>query len=330
MFAALGEALVDLIEHSDGRYEPCLGGSVCNFTRAVARQGPPIRYLNPLSTDTFGERFVQGLRDDGVALEPLWRSHLPTSLAVVSLGARGVPQYVFHREAVADRDGSLDELLQRLPEAVQALHVGGLALMPPDEQRALAVIAATRARGGLVSVDANLRMVVAGSDPLRQMAYRQAVQRALAQADVVKLSDEDVAALGWHLDANDDSSLRAVAHRLLDGWQPEGHRASLVALTLGGEGAALVTAQHLVRLPVRAGIRVVDTVGAGDCFQAGLLAWLHHAGQLRATALQALGPRELTDALQHAMAAAALNVQRQGCQPPSWLETRAFVDQPVR
>lgn len=334
MFAALGEALVDLIEHPDGRYEPCLGGSVCNFTRAVARQGLPIRYLNPLSTDTFGERFVAGLRADGVAIDPPWRSHLPTSLAVVSLGAGGVPQYVFHREAVADRDGSVDELLQRLPTELHALHVGGLALMPPDEQRALAVIEATRARGGLVSVDANLRMVVAGSDPVRQMAYRQAVQRVLAQADVVKLSDEDVQALGWHLDLDDDASLRAVARRLLDGLGGvdgrQGHRASLVALTLGGQGAALVNAGAFVRLPVRAGLAVVDTVGAGDCFQAGLLSWLHHAGQLKAMALQALGARELHDALQHAMAAAALNVQRQGCQPPSWLETRAFADQPVR
>jgi fructokinase len=326
MFASLGEALVDLIEHPDGRYEPCLGGSVCNFTRAVARQGQAIRYLNPLSSDTFGQRFERCLRDDGVAIDPPWTSDRPTSLAVVSLGAAGVPQYGFHREAVADRDGSVEELVARLPERVSLLHVGGLALMPPDDVRALAVIQAARARGALISVDANLRPVVVGRNEVAQMAYRQAVSRTLAEADVVKLSDEDIAALGWFMKADDDATLLAVARRLLDGLGG-GRRATLVAITLGGQGAALVHAQGLVRRPVASEVPVVDTVGAGDCFQAGLLTWLHQAGRLTPWGLSQLTRPALDDALGHAMASAALNVQRQGCQPPSWQETRAWVAQ---
>jgi fructokinase len=321
MFASLGEALVDLIEHPDGRYEPCLGGSVCNFTRAVALQGQPIRYLNPLSGDTFGQRFEQCLRQDGVAIDPPWRSDRPTSLAVVSLGAGGVPQYVFHRESVADRDGDAAALIARLPEDLRVLHVGGLALIPPDHDKVLAVIEAARARGALISVDANLRPVVVGQDEARQQAYREAVATVLAQADVIKLSDEDIVAMGWSTGHDDDEALQAVARKLLDGRG----RAGLLALTLGAEGAMLVNRDGAVRRAVPSGVQVVDTVGAGDCFQAGLLAWLMESGSLQAAALPGLKPAAMDEALQHAMAAAALNVQRQGCQPPTWQETRAWL-----
>jgi fructokinase len=321
MFASLGEALVDLIEHADGRYEPCLGGSVCNFTRAVARQGQAIRYLNPLSTDTFGQRFEQRLRDDGVAIDPPWRSDCPTSLAVVSLGAGGVPQYVFHRESVADRDGTAAELIARLPEGVSVLHVGGLALIPPDDDKVVAVVQAARERGALISVDANLRPVVVGRDAARQQAYREAVARVMALADVIKLSDEDITAMSWSAPADDDAALQAVARRLIDGG------ASLVALTLGAQGAMLVNASGAIRRAVPPGVSVVDTVGAGDCFQAGLLSWFKKAGRLQPAQLTEQPVADLDAALQHAMAAAAINVQRQGCQPPSWLETRAWVEQ---
>ncbi len=332
MFASLGEALVDLIEHADGRYEPCLGGSVCNFTRAVARQGQAIRYLNALSTDTFGQRFAQRLRDDGVAIDPPWWSDCPTSLAVVSLGAGGVPQYVFHRERVADRDGSVEQLIHRLPENLTVLHTGGLALTPPDADKAIAVMRAARERGALVSADANLRLVVAGRDEGVRTVYREGVRRALAEADVIKLSDEDIVAMGWPAAAHDDEALQAQARALLapspDPALPA--RAGLIAITLGAQGAMVVNAQGAVRRRVPDGVTVVDTVGAGDCFHAGLLSWLKTSGRLTAQHLPGLSVQDMDAALKHAMASAAINVQRQGCQPPSWLEVRAWVEQARR
>jgi len=297
--------------HSDGRFEPCLGGAVCNFTRAAALQGQRIRYLNPLSTDTFGQRFAARLHKDGVEADAAWVSSQPTSLAVVSLGEGGVPHYVFHRQAVADRDCTAAQLIERLPADLSVLHTGGLALMAQDWPKARAVLLAARSRGAIVSVDANLRPVVVGSNANDMAAYLDAVRQAMGMADVLKLSDEDIAALGWS-----DLSLPEVAHKVLQG------PTRLVALTLGAQGAMLVNAQGSVQLPVPK-VPVVDTVGAGDCFQAGLLAYLSRQEWLHGDRLDALDEAELGQALRHAMAAAAINVQRQGCQPPTWNETRA-------
>jgi fructokinase len=315
MFATVGEALVDLIEHADGRYEPCLGGSVCNFTRALSLQGQAVRYLNPLSSDTFGDRFEKCLQADGVDLALAARSACPTSLAVISMGPGGIPSYTFHRQHVADRDVSADELVARLPTNLQGIHTGGLALVPDDWAKTQAVLKAARQRGAVVSVDANLRPKVVGDQAADAHAYLQSVQEAMHMAHIVKLSDEDIEALAWL-----DKGLNAVVDLLLG--NPTTH---LVAITLGANGAILANRQGRVQLPVPHVAHIEDTVGAGDCFQAGLLAWLTRHQKLSVDTLSSLSKPDLDAALRHAMAAAAINVQRKGCQPPSWDETRAWM-----
>ncbi len=317
MFVTTGEALVDRIVHADGRREDCLGGSVCNFARAVALQGWPVRYLNVLSADTHGDRFATQFQKDGVEPGASVRSACPTSLAVVTLGASGGASYVFHRVGVADRaDGAVD-LIGRLPDWVELIHTGGLALMPADAPKVCDVLVAARERGAVVSVDANLRPVVVGPDVEQQIAYRAAVLTVLGEADVLKLSDEDAVALGWSAD-----DLGKLSAQLFERWP----RLQLVAFTLGAAGAVLVNRSNQVRRPVPVGVRVVDTVGAGDCFQAALLVCLARAGRLTPSVLAQLSLEDLSAALGHAMAAATLNVQRQGCQPPTWEETCAAAE----
>ena len=101
--ATAGEALIDLIAQTDGRYKPCLGGAVFNLTRAVARQGVGVVYLNPLSHDRFGRMLASALMEDGVALARPAPVAESTSLAVVGLDETGHPDYAFYRQGVADR-----------------------------------------------------------------------------------------------------------------------------------------------------------------------------------------------------------------------------------
>lgn len=307
MIATFGEALVDMIEQPDGSYKACLGGSVCNFTLGLARQGVAATYLNPLSSDRFGEQFASLLARNDVRLASS-RSTCPTSLAVVGLDRQGVPTYAFYRDGVADRDLDAAQAAARFPERMEVLHTGGLAMVPEDIDKTLLVMAEAAARGALLSLDVNLRPVAVAD----QERYAGGVLKAMRQAHIIKMSDEDLAALGL-------ARLRPteVADTFF-------HQSSteLIALTLGARGAVLLSRTHCVALSAPPDLKVVDTVGAGDCFHAGLVAYLRRAGALSsAQDLRNLDQRTIESALRHAIAAASINVTRAGCQPPTWQET---------
>lgn len=314
-FVAAGEALIDLIEQPDGRYEACLGGSVFNFCIALARLRVPTAYANPLSHDPFGRRFAARLEADGVGmLSPQPRAE-PTSLAVVSLDELGKPSYSFHRAEVADRCLDAPALLPMMSNAL-GLHIGGLALVPEDVARYLQLARAVAAAGGVVSVDANLRPAVVPD----LAAYASGVLQALGEAHLVKVSDEDLLHLGWVDDIDDAGSLARAARSLLE----RSPTMQAVALTRGAHGAELLTRQLHLRAKPPLGLKVRDTVGAGDCFMAGLVAGLHAEGALRADALHRAGRTALEPALRLAMAGASIDVTRVGCDPAHWDEADAL------
>lgn len=309
MVVTYGEALVDLIEQDNGRFAAVLGGSVCNFTLAVARQAMAVTYLNPLSSDSFGQRFAQHLECSGVLLASRNRSAKPTSLAVVTLDAHKTPTYAFHRAEVADRDISAADACAALPIGTVLFHTGGLALVPDDIAATLQIIRHAARQGALVSVDANMRPLVCPDLPL----YAAGVLLALAEADLIKVSEEDLVYLGF-----DGVDPVAGARTLF-----AAPSVKLIALTLGERGGILLSRTGCVRLGIPAGVQVIDTVGAGDCFLAGLVASLQRAGTLSGDALSSLDTATLEQALQCAIASASLNVMREGCNPP----TRGEVDQ---
>jgi fructokinase len=314
--ATAGEALIDFIAHADGRFEPCLGGAVYNLTRAIARQGVATLYLNPLSRDRFGRRLAQGLVDDGVHLAVAEAVVDVTSLAVVNVNAQGHPDYAFYREGVADRATSADALTRACAplDNLSLVCTGALALSPDDAEVYLPWLSAQRQAGRTVVIDANLRPSVMPD----LAAYRRHVLTALDYADVIKASDEDLACLSLP-----GGEALAQAQHLL-----QGTRASVMALTLGGAGAVLLTRHGQVFAACeREPVAVVDTVGAGDCFLAGLVvAMLAHklpadwgAGQVS----DAVARQLLTSAI----ASASLCVMRRGCVPPTHAEVLARLAQ---
>jgi len=304
--ATAGEALIDLIAAADGRFEPCLGGAVYNLTRALARQGVETLYLNPLSKDLFGRQLAAGLLQDGVQLAQPAAVPQVTSLAVVNVDANGQPDYAFYREGVADRAISAQTLTQACSqrENLTMVCTGALALSPDDGETYLPWLAAQRQAGRTVVIDANLRPSMMPNLDL----YRRHVLTALQYADVIKASDEDLHCL--HLPG---ANALAQARYLL-----QYSRASVMALTLGSAGAALLTRdgerfQAREALPVV----VIDTVGAGDCFLAGLVVAMLSNGlapDWGGVPVSAVMAREL---LGSAIASASLCVMQRGCVPPT-------------
>lgn len=315
--AFAGEALIDLIRREDGAYAPCLGGSVYNQARALARQGLRSHYLNPLSADAFGRALAAQLAADGVqAADPQPRL-APTALAVVDPGTGGgPPRYAFYREGVADRDTRAEALIAacaRLP-GLALVACGGLALDPRDAGLYLPWLDAQRAAGRQVALDVNMRPQVMPDLP----AYRAQALAALARADLAKVSDEDLQHLGLPGDTPQAQAAALFA---------QAPTLRLLALTLGPEGACLLDRGGLIaRWREPRALQVADTVGAGDCFFAGLIAQALRLGLIGPAGLRLPQAEEGLALLRHAVAAASLCVQQRGCVPPDWDATCAWRD----
>lgn len=304
--ATAGEALIDLIAGADGRLEPCLGGAVYNLTRALARQGVPTLYLNPLSRDRFGRQLAAALQHDGVQLAQPAPVPQVTSLAVVAVDDHGHPDYAFYREGVADRAINAAALTQacRQADELSLVCTGALALSPDDADTYLPWLAAQRQAGRTVVVDANLRPSVMPNLEL----YRRHVITALQYADVIKVSDEDLACLNLP-----GADALAQARHLL-----QASRASVLALTLGSAGARLLTRHgQLFQARESQALAVVDTVGAGDCFLAGMVAALLQHGLPASWGSEPVPEQVARDLLCQAIASASYCVTQRGCVPPS-------------
>ena len=297
----LGEALMDCVAQADGDLRPLIGGSPFNLARAVALRGgdgASVGYINRLSVDPFGDQLRAQFARDGVS--PLMSpSRWPTSLAVVQI-KEGQPSYGFYREAVADRDYTADEVLALMQQAAPGvLHTGSLALVPPENEKVIAILQGAKAMGWTISVDVNLRPQMAPD----LSEYIRAVKKVTALADWLKASDEDLQLLGFA------SPTRSDAPRIAQPFTAQG--VSRVALTFGAGGAWLSVDGQIAEQDVPQ-VDVVDTVGAGDTFWGNCLAdWV----------LQPRGAAQrIATTLSQAMKAAAINCTRSGCQPPQFDE----------
>lgn len=306
MITVAGEALIDLVDEGEGRYQAHPGGGPANVAVALARLGVPSSLLARVSSDALGRRVEAHLAGNGVSLRDITRAAELTTLAMASLDDGGRASYSFYVNGTADWQWAPGELPAQLPPDVLALHTGSLALTVQPGAAALeALLATEHARGQVtVSIDPNIRPLLAGS----RDAEVTRVERQFRLAGLVKASEEDVAWLYPGV------GYEEVARR----WQRLGPR--LVAITLGERGAYLLGPDGSAVLRPARITTIVDTVGAGDAFCAGLLDALGRRGLLGAAGAAALA--QLTSADLAALAdwaglIAGLTCQRAGADPPT-------------
>ena len=300
MILCAGEALIDMLprrsEDGEEAFAPYPGGAVLNTAVALGRLGAPAGFLSGLSTDLFGAMLEEALAASGVDAALCVRSARPTTLAFVRL-TDGHADYAFYDEGTALRTLEPADLPE-LPKAVTALFVGGISLVFEPCAAAFEALAAREAGSRAIVLDPNVRPGFIADE----RAYRARIERLMALADVVKVSDED---MRWLLGPGETAELaRAVLER----------GPSLVCVTAGPDGATAHTRTGAVAVPATRA-EVVDTVGAGDTFDAGLMASLEAAGVLR-PGLPGLTEAILRDALSHGARAASVTVSRAGADPP--------------
>ncbi|SLN68743.1 2-dehydro-3-deoxygluconokinase [Roseivivax jejudonensis] len=295
MILCCGESLIDMLPRETMAGEPAFapysGGAVFNTAIALGRLGAPSGYFGGLSTDLFGRMLEAALTQSRVDARTAARSDRPTTLAFVTL-TDGQAQYAFYDEATAGR--MLTEAdLPVLEDTVQALFFGGISLVAEPAADAYAALAAREDGRRLVMVDPNVRPGFVRDEA----RYRARLSAMLRAADVVKVSDEDLSWLGTDADT-----------LIEDG-------TALVLVTRGAEGVDAITAQGSARVPAMQ-VSVVDTVGAGDTFNAGLLVGLWRGDLLRRDALRAAPLDALLPAVTLGVRAAAVTVSRAGANPP--------------
>ena len=292
-----GEALYDLVLQGtadDLHGHP--GGGPFNTARTIGRLEQPVAYLGRLSTDRFGERLESLLVEDRVDLGCLVRTDDPTTLALAEVDHDGVARYRFYERGTSAVGLTPEVALDALPPQVDMLHVGTLGLALEPVASALEAVVEHVAPSALIAVDPNCRPWVVDD----QDAYRARLQRVLAHSHVLKVSEEDLDFL--EPDRTPVEGVRALLE----------HGPSVGLLTRGPNGALVITRTAEVAVPAPRA-KVVDTIGAGDAFGGGFLAWWSERGLGR----EELGQIDLVvEATAFACLVAARTCSRPGASPP--------------
>lgn len=301
MILCCGEALIDMLPRKTGAGEPAFapyaGGAVFNTAIALGRLGAPAEFFSGLSTDLFGQQLTRVLAESKAGTRYAHFSPRPTTMAFVEL-KNGHASYLFYDEGTAGRMLAPQDL-PILADDVEALLFGAISLIPEPCGSTYEALMAREHGRRVTMLDPNIRP---GFIPDRAR-HAERIRRMVGMADIVKLSDED---LDWF---EEEGSREEIVSR----WLARGPK--LIVVTCGGDGAVGYTRDH--RVSVRPDkVEVVDTVGAGDTFNAGILASLHEQKLLSKAALAGLSEDAVRAALSLGAKAAAVTVSRAGANPP--------------
>ena len=304
MIVVSGEALLDVFSAGGTptglALDARIGGSPLNVAVGLARLAQPVAFFGAIGHGFLGDRLMQALHDEQVDTRCTVRLDAPTTLGFVGLDAQGVASYAFYGAGAADRQLPLSALsaLDALPPTAAYAFGSYTLVVEPVATTLRALVERVHAHSA-VAYDINVRLNV---EPDLQR-WHDALHWMLPRTTLLKLSDEDLALL----------FPRQSIDTLVPRWLAAG--VALVVLTRGGDGASAYTAAGRVDVaPVP--VQVVDTVGAGDTFQAALLTALNERGCLSRSAMATLDGATLEAVLGFAARAAALTCSRRGADLP--------------
>ena len=311
MFLICGEALYDLFTStesnaSDFHIDARIGGSPFNVAIGLSRLGSDVALFTGISNDPLGRRLERTLESEGVDTSFLVKKQNPTSLALVTLNDKGVPHYSFYGHEAAERSVFQSDL-PSLPQSVTAIHFGSYSLVVEPSGSSMLRLARRYCDEKLIAYDPNLRLNI--EPDLSRWHCR--VEAFAKIADLIKVSDEDLELLFPRNQIN--SAIRR--------WGSYGVK--LIVVTKGSGRIQVSFRGQMFEVSAQK-VKVVDTVGAGDSFQAGLLYGLQQLGKATKTALADLSLDECRQIIDLAINAAAITCTRQGADLPRRSELPRF------
>jgi fructokinase len=300
--AVAGEALIDLASTGPLAFQGHEGGGPLNTAVACVRLGHPSGYITQLSTDLFGDQLLRYMHGNGLDTRFVLRSDAPSTLAFVERTPQ-TNRYAFYTRGSADGTWA-PAALPELPDTCRVLHFGSISLLQEPAAGRIADLVAANASSRLIVFDPNVRPSLIAD----LAAYRQRFTQWLAHTHLLKLSDEDAELLAPGVPL-DEAAAR---------WLNAGPRA--VVVTRGPHGAVLYRRERAPLTVAAPRVVVVDTIGAGDTFTAGLSSALLDAGRAVSAELDALPDASWQQVMRFAATAAALNCTREGADPPTLAE----------
>lgn len=304
MILCNGEAIVDMVPRQSPEGEACFapfaGGAIFNTAIALGRLGSETAYFGGISNDFFGEILIDGLQQSHVDTTYTVRSDRPSTLAFVQL-ENGHAKYTFNDENTAGRMLATEDI-PIFESDITTLFFGGISLVVEPCAQVFEALLQREHLSKVVMLDPNIRPSFIRDED----GYRDRIERLISMCDIVKLSDED---LTWLVGEGDFTT---AANKLLS----KGPK--LVFVTEGATGAHGFTRNSAAFVPSKK-VTVVDTIGAGDTFNAGILNALDKNDLLSKKALLKISEGDIIDALENGAAAASITVSRAGANPP-WAE----------
>ena len=305
MIICAGESLIDMVSfRGEAEYTPHVGGSNFNSSIALGRLGADTYYFGAVSNDSYGELIESKLRHSKVKEEFVIKTNRPTTLAYADV-IDGIAEYTFVDEHSAGRlldSSSLKPFLDGVKKA-KALLVGGISLQAEPCGSSWQSFIEEVAGHLPIYFDANVRPDFIEN----KQAYLARFIELTHKVDILKISDEDYRYLFGAQDINEVSK----------SWLDNGIK--LVILTLGSEGSKVINGNGNKVFAESLKVDVVDTIAAGDTFNAGFLLNLDEQDLLDRDSLKTINNDQLTQALSFANKVASITVTRKGANPP-WHE----------
>ena len=306
-----GEALIDMVpvlsDSGQTSFTPLVGGAIFNTAIGLGRLGAEVGMVSGISNDLFGEQLHDALVRSQVNTSYLVRSDLPTTLAFVSFN-EGHANYTFYDENSAGRSVNIKHIPNLKASSVarqslSALYVGGISLINEPAASSYCDLVKQYADDTVIILDPNIRENFISD----VHSYRQRLQGIIEVADIIKVSDED---LDWLVGSHADEERQVGLLR--------GNNTTMVVVTKGADGATAYLSSGEKVHQEAPNVCVVDTVGAGDTFNAGFMAKIVEQNLMSKRALARISLTELLASLTYAVKVAAINVARQGANPP-WI-----------
>ena len=320
LVTCMGESLIDFVPlassgqskstaHAVGTdFRMHSGGSILNVAVGLARLGHHVAFAGKIAEDYFGHHLIQTLKTENIDTRFVSTSRAQTALAFVAM-EEGEPVYSFYGDGTADTLLTDADIPESLYQETGILHVGSISLLRGTTP-ATVLETFQRLKGkALLSLDPNIRTSMIHDEA----GYRTLLNHLISLTDILKLSYVDLA---WLLPG---ASIEQALLRL------SGLGPALVIITHGENGVLARSGSsqmlHVSSFPVN----VIDTVGAGDTFCAGVLARLADEALLSREKVLSLTEQDLQAVIRFAAAAAALNCTREGANPPVRSEVEHYL-----